>query len=125
MDPNNVSWAPKPVEGAQAPQDLSSQPPSPTDASPAPQSPEQPMAQQRQQDTTDVFGIISLVTIFVGFQFVGVILGYLGMKKAKKEGYSPILSQIGFWVNLVISVLVALWIGFMILTIFISATGSK
>lgn len=47
--------------------------------------------------------------IFVGGQLIGAILGYIGMKKAAKEGYSPTLSKIGFWVNLVITILVSLW----------------
>lgn len=130
MDPNNVSGAPKPVDESTVSQSQSAQPPVPPEAPQGPQSSEQPVGQQpqpqqSQQEPTDVFGIISLVTIFVGFQLVGVILGYLGMKKAKKEGYSPILSKIGFWVNLAITVFVGLWIGFVIFMMILSAASNS
>ena len=130
MDPNNVSGAPKPVDESPVSQSQFAQPPVTPEAPQGPQSSEQPVGQQpqpqqSQQEPTDVFGIISLVTIFVGFQLVGVILGYLGMKKAKKEGYSPILSKIGFWVNLAITVFVGLWIGFVIFMMILSAASNS
>ena len=70
-----------------------------------------------------MFGIISLVMIFVGAQLIGVILGYIGMKKAAKEGYNGTLSKIGFWVNLVFTIIFTLV--FILWIILIVAAGSQ
>lgn len=76
------------------PNDLSGPPPQANGAA-------QPRQDQRDGATnkTDVLGIVSLVMI-IFVPLLGAVLGYVGMKKAKKEGYSPTLSRIGFWVNL-------------------------
>ncbi len=77
---------------------------------------------QPQNNPTDILGIISLVCIPTGFQLIGVILGFIGMRKAKKEGHNPILSKIGFWVNLAITILVTILMIGWILLVFVFAT---
>ena len=79
---------------------------------------------ENKSSQTDILGIISLVIIVVGFNIVGVIIGFIGMRKAKKEGYSPILSQIGFWVNLAITILVTIIFVFIFGISFLSAINA-
>ena len=61
--------------------------------------------------STDVLGIVSLVAIALHFiipfipALVGTIVGFIGIRKAKREGYSPVLSQVGFWVSLTLLVI--------------------
>lgn len=54
---------------------------------------------------TDVMGIISIILAFTGLQLVGFILGLLGASQAKKEHRSPVLSRIGWIINLVFGIL--------------------
>ncbi len=56
--------------------------------------------QGRQTEPTDILGIISIVMAFAGMQIVGIILGVIGMKKAKQEGYPVTLSKVGLILNI-------------------------
>lgn len=59
-------------------------------------------AQQFTQPENDVFGIASLVLPLIGLWVVGVIVGYVGIRRARRLGYSPTLSRIGFWVSIIL-----------------------
>lgn len=61
------------------------------------------------KDETDVLGIVSLCLI-VYFPPAGLVVGLIGASKAKKEGYSPILSRIGWIANLAITSLALLFL---------------
>ena len=63
------------------------------------------------QDAGDRYGVLSIVIAFIGFQIIGLIIGLVGASKAKKEGRSPTLSRIGWILNLVIIIAVAIYIG--------------
>lgn len=77
----------------------------------------QPQDQQPQrQDVTDVLGILSIVFAFV-ISIVGLILGIVGIIKAKKRGYSPVLSVIGTILSLVV-------IAFILAIVFFSAIST-
>lgn len=64
--------------------------------------------------TTDVLGIISVILPFMGLAIVGFIIGIIGVKKAKKEGYSPTLS----WVGLIISGLFSVFVILVLVLLF-------
>lgn len=71
---------------------------------------------------TDVLGIISIVFAFIGLQVIGLILGLIGVKKAKEEGRSTTLSKIGWILNLVFMIIAAIII---VLFLIIGAAASK
>lgn len=81
--------------------------------------PPQPMGpggqpyQQPQQQKTDTLGIVSLIMIII-FPLLGAILGFVGMSKAKKEGYSGTLSKVGAIVNTILVVLGAVVVGLLV-----------
>jgi len=50
---------------------------------------------------TDVLGILSIVSILFGVLPVGLILGLVGVSHAKKSHSSPVLSRVGWIINLV------------------------
>lgn len=79
-------------------------PPTPQTPPPAPAQPAAPVS-NTPKDHTDVFGIISIVMIFLFLHLPGFILGLIGVSKAKREGYSPILSRVGWIINLISMVL--------------------
>lgn len=86
---------------------------------PLPQNTEQPQnvgQQNTTKSTTDVLGIVSIVLAFTGLQLIGFIVGLIGASKAKKEDYSPILSRIGWIINLAFGIIALL----AILAIFIA-----
>jgi len=63
---------------------------------------------QQPASKTDTLGIISLVLLFVGMQLPGFIVGLIGASKAKKEGRSPILSRLGWILNLVVGIFISI-----------------
>lgn len=54
---------------------------------------------------TDVLGILSIVSILFGILPVGLILGLVGASHAKKSHTSPVVSRIGWILNLIIMLL--------------------
>lgn len=68
--------------------------------------------------STDLFGILSLVFAFV-FAPAGIIFGIIGLYKAKKGGYPKLMSTIGIVVS---SVLTIVMIGFVALFAMLMAT---
>lgn len=58
-----------------------------------------------QQKETDVLGIVSIVLFFV-FTLAGLIVGIVGIRRAKKHGYSATLSIIGTVLNGLASLLI-------------------
>lgn len=48
---------------------------------------------------TDVIGIISIIMPFAGFAPIGVVLGIIGINRAKQGGYSPTLSKVGLIIS--------------------------
>lgn len=116
--------------GSNPPQPPVGGPTSPQGPEPTPQGPLPPLPEnqsgndQYQQPThtkTDVLGIISLVMIFI-FPLVGMILGFIGIGKAKKEGYPKTLSMIGAIVNTILVVLGAIVIGLIVMATMNSST---
>ena len=75
-----------------------------------------PSAEQQQSgaNKTDVIGIISIIMPFAGFAIIGVVLGVIGVNKAKAEGYSPTLSRVG----LIISTIFTLFFLFIMMLFF-------
>lgn len=105
----------QPQGPAPAPEMPQSQHQGPAPAPTMPQGPSQPMNPnpmgQPQSQKTDTLGIISLVMVLF-IPLVGMILGFVGMSKAKKEGYSGTLSKVGAIVNTIFVVLGVLFIIF-------------
>lgn len=77
----------------------SAQPPLPSQ-----QQPPAPMPRQA-SDQTDVLGILSIISSFVGLSAVGVVLGLVGASQAKQAGRPVILSRVGWILSLVWTVL--------------------
>jgi hypothetical protein len=69
-----------------------------------------PQQHHQAAEKTDAVGIISIVLSVVGFALPGMILGLWGAHEAKRQGYSPVLSRIGWIMGLVFTVLVVLFI---------------
>jgi Tfp pilus assembly protein PilE len=57
---------------------------------------------------TDVLGIVSIIIDVLGMPVIGIILGAVGEQQAKKKGYSPVLSRIGWILGIVLTVLGAI-----------------
>lgn len=89
---------------------------------PFPSSPSQPSnappQEPKKEDPGQILGILSLVSIPLGFPFVGVFLGYIGKKKSKEAGFDGSLSNIGFIICLILTIL-----GIIMLVFFISMFG--
>lgn len=51
---------------------------------------------------TDILGILSIVSIFTGLLPVGLILGLVGASQAKKAHASPVVSRVGWILNLIL-----------------------
>jgi len=66
---------------------------------------------------TDVYGILSIVFLFI-FSLVGLILGIIGLAKAKKGGYSNTLSVIGVVLNSISVAVFILVIPLLVITTF-------
>lgn len=64
----------------------------------------------KKENKTDVFGIVSIILAFFGLAFIGLIVGVVGIYKAKKEGYSKALSLIGLILNIVVAILITIFI---------------
>jgi large-conductance mechanosensitive channel len=121
MQPENQNQANQPSSGpepliqsndpevGQPPQQFGAQPNQPTtppvqqgQANPYVSQPQSTPPQQASQ--TDTLGIVSLaLTIF--FPLAGAIVGFIGMSKAKNEGYPGTLSKVGAIINTVLVVL--------------------
>lgn len=69
----------------------------------------QPQSQAVAQPTskTDVLGILSIIFAII-FAPIGLILGIVGIFRAKSQKYSPVLSIIGFVMSLIVAVIVAI-----------------
>lgn len=57
------------------------------------------------QQKTDTLGIVSIVFAFTGLQLIGLVVGVVGERNAKREGRPYNLSRIGWIINLVIVVI--------------------
>lgn len=77
------------------------------------------------QSQTDTLGIISLVFAFIGLFPIGLILGLIGAKNAKKENRSPVLSRIGWIINLVLTLISLVAILLFIALATFSSTAEK
>ena len=92
-------------------------------AAPVPEPTYAPAPAAPKSGEDDILGIISLVCIPFGLTLVGLILGLIGVSKAKKAGRSETLSRVGWIVNLVITVFVTL--GLVLLVLAVMFTNSK
>lgn len=72
---------------------------------PAPHPPATPTPQVPAQDPGQIYGILSLITIPLSLTLIGVILGYIGMRKSKAAGYDGTLSKIGLIICAVLTIL--------------------
>jgi hypothetical protein len=61
-----------------------------------------------QANKSDTLGLVSIILAFIGLQIIGIVLGIIGVKKGKKEGYKYTLSKVGIWINGVILLVVSL-----------------
>lgn len=77
-------------------------PPIPQVTPPTPPMP--PNSPQQEPKKTDVLGIISIVMGFTGMQLIGLIIGIIGINKAKEEGRSPKVSRAGRNLNAIMIV---------------------
>ncbi len=75
-------------------------------------------------EKVDVLGIISVMCASFGFAPLGLIFGLVGVRKAKREGYNPIISRIGWIISLVFTILIGLVIGLIILLFAFAANRS-
>ncbi|MCU1440351.1 MAG: hypothetical protein JWP85_1348 [Rhodoglobus sp.] len=75
------------------------------DISTAPSAPGTATAPVRQDQTSNVLGLMSLIFAIV-FPLAGAILGGIAMSQAKKAGANNTLAKAGFWVGLVLTVLI-------------------
>jgi Tfp pilus assembly protein PilE len=57
--------------------------------------PTNPTQPQPARSGSDVLGILSIVAPFIGMALIGIILGVIGINKAKREGRPTTLSRIG------------------------------
>lgn len=88
---------------------------------PAPQYPQPGQYTQPQQspqvsvsDPGEVYGIMSIVMIFV-LTPVGIILGYMGKKRSRAAGHSGTLSQVGLVLSIIATLL---WVAIIALAIY-------
>lgn len=107
-----------------------------TDQPPAPHHPHQPanphpgvgqppapqMAPQTAANYTDGWGIASIILASLSLCLPGFVVGLIGASKAKRIGASPVLSRIGWIVNLAIMV-IGLIIGVLIVGYAITHPG--
>jgi len=84
-----------------------------------------PQSSEPKNSSTDILGIVSIVLALVGIQLVGLILGLVGASKAKKEGRSPVLSRIGWILNLVFGILSTILITLIITFVVIDTQASN
>ncbi len=77
----------------------SAQPPLPSQ-----QQPPAPVPRQA-SNQTDVLGILSIISSFVGLSAVGIVLGLVGASQAKQAGRPVTLSRVGWILSLVWTVL--------------------
>ena len=110
----------------QAPQPPATNQNEPTAAPPQPpvNAPQQPISAPPAENKTDILGILSIVFAFIGLQLVGFILGLIGASKAKKEGRSPVLSRVGWILNLVFGIIATLFLVFFFVVGFSSVQQS-
>lgn len=100
MEPN-TSQPQQPAEASASPGAPAGSPISPANSVPVAS---QPVAQEK----TDALGIVSIVLALAGITPIGLIVGLVGASHAKKEGRSPILSKVGWILNLVFTLLAVL-----------------
>ena len=61
--------------------------------------PPQQANQTSSSTETDVIGIISIIMPFAGFAPIGVVLGIIGINRAKQGGYPSTLSKVGLIIS--------------------------
>lgn len=86
----------------------------PPDAEQSSAQPHQPYQAQPLQEKTDVYGIISIILAFTGFALIGLIIAIIGLKQAKLEQRSTVLSKVGLIINGILVGLVLLVIIFFV-----------
>lgn len=79
----------------------------------------------KDEDPGLALGVAAMAFIFSGFQFIGLILAIIGMKKSKEAGYSGSVSRIALILNIVGLILVALVVVFYIGVIALSVSNSS
>lgn len=90
--------------------------PSPTPQPPLPESAQ--AHTPKKEDPGQILGILSLVSIPLGFSLVGIILAYIGKKKSKEAGFDGSLSNIGLITCAITTIL-----GLIAFILFIAAFG--
>lgn len=91
----------------------------------APVAPPQQYAQTSGENPGQLFGILSLVSTFLGLSLVGAILGYFSAKKSNEAGQSATLGKVGMWIGIVITVLSVLATILIIVLMVIGAAASE
>lgn len=84
--------------------------------------PKVPAVRAGNTDGDVITGVASISLGFFGLALIGLIVGLIGAHVAKKNGRSPVLSRIGWIINLVFSVLFTL---FIVLLVFIGITQDR
>ncbi len=84
---------------------------------PSSSQPSNPLSQEiKKEDPGQIFGILSLVSIPLGFSFVGIVLGFIGKHKSRQAGLKGTLSTVGIiccsvlTILLIIGVIIAIGI---------------
>lgn len=87
----------------------------------APQFPQQPQPQTQpyREDPGQTLSIVSLVLIVI-LPLAGMICGIVGRNKSREAGFDGKLGQIGFIINLILTILGAVWIIFALLAVLTS-----
>ncbi len=73
-----------------------------------------PVAHAPKNEPVDVLGLVSLGLALFGLSLPGFIVGLVGASQAKKAGNSPVISRIGWIMNLVICIIVIVIVGMII-----------
>ena len=77
-----------------------------------------PTASPVKEHKTDILGIVSIVLAVLQMTLPGLIVGIVGLVKAKKAGYSKVLSIVGIILNIFIAIIGIAVILFLVLVIF-------
>lgn len=77
----------------------------------------QQAVRQSQTDPGQIYGIVGLVLFLFGLSLVGAIISFIGQKKSQAAGIKIGLSTIMFWINTIVTIIVALLITFVFIII--------
>ena len=124
MNPNqNQNQPPETQAPSPQPEPVQLPPQPPEQPQPQPYQPVPPVYAQQQDNPGQVFGILSIVMIFV-FPLLGIVFGALSRSKSKAANMPTGLGTAGLIVNIIITVISTLVVGLFILLAIIGAAAS-